>query len=470
MSKRNLKIMLLILTILLISCILILLLKKDLKLELKGQSNISININDEYKDAKVTACYGNVFKCKKISYLTKGHVNNNKIGEYKIIYQVNYKHKTKKVSRTIKVVDKEAPKLNIITKEFYVCPNGKLDNYSYEAIDNYDGNITDKVKTEIKYNKLLFTVIDSSKNIMQKSFSFEKADKTPPIINLKGQESLFITLNSQYLEEGYIAMDNCDEDLTDKVRIIGDVDTSKPGVYNLTYEVTDLAGNKTKANRKITVYEKNNIVNPSAKTVYLTFDDGPGEHTGRLLDILKKHNVKATFFVTNQYPQYEDMITRAYNEGHTIALHTYTHNYAFVYSSVENYFNDLQNIKDKVKRLTNGYEAQLVRFPGGSSNTVSRRYSPGIMTTLANELQERGFKYIDWNIVSGDAGETKSTEQIINNVTSNLKDNYSIVLQHDVKGYSVDAVEAIIEYAKANGYNFAPMDITSPDAHQHINN
>ena len=163
------------------------------------------------------------------------------------------------------------------------------------------------------------------------------------------------------------------------------------------------------------------------------------------------------------------MITRAANEGHSIAIHTYTHNYSYIYASVDNYFADLNNMQDKIKRLT-GKETRLVRFPGGSSNTVSRKYTPGIMTTLANELEVRGYKYFDWNVSSGDAGETTSTAQVIKNVTSNLRSSYSNVLQHDVKSFSVDAVESIIQYGLTNGYHFAPLDVTSPGAHQRINN
>src|SRR5699024_5238173 len=103
------------------------------------------------------------------------------------------------------------------------------------------------------------------------------------------------------------------------------------------------------------------------KAVYLTFDDGPSENTGRILDILKQYNIKATFFVTGNNQEHDDMIKRAFDEGHSIGLHTYTHDYASVYASEEAYFDDLKKISDLVESII-GQKSYLIRFPGGSSN------------------------------------------------------------------------------------------------------
>ncbi len=469
MDKKKLIIILSVLVFILLCCTSFLVFHKNLKFELNGKQNISVDVNDSFKDEKVLACYGNVFSCKKIKYQIIGKVDTKKLGTYKIKYKIKFKNKTKTITRTVKVVDKKMPTLTINTKDITVCPNGKLKNYDYKAQDNLDGDLTEKVKVKLEYDKVIFEVKDSSNNVAQKSFTYKKEDTNNPEISLNGSNKVYSLIGEAYNEQGVNVSDDCSDNLGSQVKISGSVNINAPGTYPITYEVVDEAGNSAKVTRNVVVYQKNVDVTPREKTIYLTFDDGPGAHTERLLDVLKKYNVKATFFVTNQYPVYENMITRAYNEGHAIGLHSYTHNYAFVYSSVDNYFNDLQNVSDKVKRLT-GYESKLVRFPGGGSNTVSRKYTPGIMSTLASELEVRGYKYFDWNIVSGDAGETKSTAQIIVNVTSNLKNGYSIVLQHDVKSYSVDAVEAIIQYGLTNGYNFAPLDITSPGAHQRINN
>ena len=205
----------------------------------------------------------------------------------------------------------------------------------------------------------------------------------------------------------------------------------------------------------------------SAGVIYLTFDDGPSEHTGRLLDTLKKYNAKATFFVTGRGD--DALIKREHDEGHTVGLHTWSHVYSEVYSSVDNYFADLYKIRDRVKNIT-GEDPKLIRFPGGSSNLVSAQYTKGIMSTLAREVENRGFRYFDWNVVSGDAGGTYTSDGVYNNVTSRLHEGANVVLQHDIKDFSVDAVERIIQYGTANGFTFEALKFDSPGMHHGINN
>ena len=208
---------------------------------------------------------------------------------------------------------------------------------------------------------------------------------------------------------------------------------------------------------------------PGEKIVYLTFDDGPGPYTNKLLDILKKYNVKATFFVTGAGD--DALLAREYNEGHAIGLHTYTHDYATVYTSVANFFADLYRVQDRVKNAT-GYTSMLMRFPGGSSNSISAYYDGGtrIMSRLVNEVSARGFTYFDWNISSGDAGGATSSDQVYRNVVDNLKPTFSVVLQHDIKDFSVDAVERNIKYGQQNGYTFKKLDEASFTAHHGVNN
>ena len=209
--------------------------------------------------------------------------------------------------------------------------------------------------------------------------------------------------------------------------------------------------------------------NPGDKVVYLTFDDGPGPYTQQLLDVLAKYNVKATFFVTNSNSKYQDMIYKEYAAGHAIGIHTYCHDYSKIYASKDAYFEDLEAMQAVIVAQT-GQSTNIIRFPGGSSNTVSN-ITPGLMTTLAQEVQNRGYQYFDWNVSSGDAGETTKTDQVVENVISGIKQhNVSIVLQHDIKEFSVDAVEQIIQWGLNNGYTFLPLNYNSPSAHHHINN
>lgn len=207
----------------------------------------------------------------------------------------------------------------------------------------------------------------------------------------------------------------------------------------------------------------------TAGTIYLTFDDGPGEHTGRLLDILKKYNIKATFFVTGRGDDAD--ILREYQEGHTVALHTFSHNYKYVYSSVENYFADLVQVAARVKNIT-GEEAKIIRFPGGASNTVSTKYDGGIriMSILTQEVLKRGYVYFDWNVSSNDAANATSADAVYTSTVTHLKEGPNVILQHDIKGYSVDAVERIIEYGMAHGYDFKALDPNSPAIRHEVNN
>ena len=208
------------------------------------------------------------------------------------------------------------------------------------------------------------------------------------------------------------------------------------------------------------------------KICYLTFDDGPSKNTPLILDILKNYNAKATFFVINTGDI--GYIQRIHDEGHTVGLHTYSHNYAQLYSSTDAYFNDLQQISDKVESII-GIKPTVMRFPGGSSNKVSAKYCKGIMTQLVTLVQEKGYSYFDWNISSGDADSTTpSYTYIRNNVLNNARNKNSIcVLMHDAaaKTTTVQALPEIIEGLTNMGYRFAAL---TPEAygyhHQNLNN
>ena len=209
-------------------------------------------------------------------------------------------------------------------------------------------------------------------------------------------------------------------------------------------------------------------IEESMGKIFLTFDDGPSDSTtGRLLDILKKYNVKATFFVTGRGS--DELIKREYNEGHSIGLHTYSHSYKTVYASEEAFFDDLGKVDQRVYNAI-GVHSKITRFPGGASNTVSK-FNKGIMTRLAKQLTEKGYKYWDWNVSSGDAGDTTNPDKIVENVTSNCtKDKRNIVLMHDIHEYTVNAIERIILWAKENNYQFYRIEENMAPVHHRIAN
>lgn len=210
----------------------------------------------------------------------------------------------------------------------------------------------------------------------------------------------------------------------------------------------------------------------SQKTIYLTFDDGPSPRTPEVLKILKDNGVKATFFVTARSKNSSHYMKDIVADGHTIALHTYSHDYAKIYASEEAYFADLQQISDLVYNET-GVRTNLIRFPGGSSNTVSRKYNSGIMTRLTQQVVDKGYVYFDWNVTSGDADKGgSSAQQIINNCRKVPNSNAVIVLMHDSveKRTTVEALPEVIAYYKAAGCKFATITESTPPAHQRVAN
>lgn len=287
-------------------------------------------------------------------------------------------------------------------------------------------------------------------------------DDTEPIITLEGDEEYVLFVGEEYEEPGFSAIDNVDGDITEQVVITGEPEPYRDFV--LTYTVTDSSGNTCEIERQVSVE-----VGKHQKVMYLTFDDGPSAHTERLLDVLDKYNVKATFFVTGNNLKYADMIGEAYRRGHTVALHTYSHEYS-IYKSAETYYADLQKIQDLVVEQT-GKEAKIVRFPGGTSNTTSKKHCKGIMTFLAEDLEKKGYLYCDWNVSSGDGGGAFDEETVLNNVMNFSKGiRKAIVLQHDSQSFSVDAVDDIIKYARSQGYILLPLTEDSEMLHQRVNN
>ena len=279
-------------------------------------------------------------------------------------------------------------------------------------------------------------------------------DKINPVIKLNGEESINIFINEKYKEPGYTAYDNIDGDITSKVTRINNI-KNEVGSYEIIYKVVDSSNNITVKRRIINVLENNYGI------IYLTFDDGPSNITSNILDVLKKYNIKATFFVINSNNL--DIIKRIIEEGHTVGMHSYSHIYKDIYASVDNYFNDLETLENKLKEIKN-IDYKIIRFPGGSSNTVSR-FNKGIMSTLVSEVEKRGYHYFDWNIDSCDASFARSSQEVYNNVIYNLsKERSNVVLMHDAyNNYkTLNALEDVIKTSITKGYTFSNITYYTP--------
>lgn len=433
---------------------------------LNGDENVTLKLNEEY----VEKGYKSAFLLDNNVKIT-GEVNTNKIGTYKINYKFKLLGISLKRVRTIKVIDDISPTLTLKgANEVTICPNGNYVDEGFTATDNYDGDLTEKVKTDEKADEILYTVSDTSGNKTTVHRHLVRKDTEKPIITLKGKKEFTLTVGSKFADEGYTVSDNCDQNL--KVTVQGQVDTSKVGNYTLTYKTTDTSGNVATVNRTVHVRDKI-IANNTSGIIYLTFDDGPSKSsTPKVLEILSRKKVKATFFVINHSSSLDYLIKQEHDAGHTVALHSYTHNYAKIYASQDAYFNDLYSIRDKVKRIT-GEEVNIIRFPGGTSNTVSRKYQKGIMSSLSKEVVNRGFTYFDWNVSSGDAGGAKNSTDVYNNVINGLKPNRAnVVLMHDFENNTktINALEDIIDYGLANGYIFDKIEVTTNPVRHRANN
>lgn len=202
------------------------------------------------------------------------------------------------------------------------------------------------------------------------------------------------------------------------------------------------------------------IIPSNEKTIYLTFDDGPGPYTKKLLGYLREYNVKATFFVTNQSPGYSYLLKNIVDDGHAIGVHSLTHEWS-IYSSEKSYMKDFNAMHDLIKTKT-GVDTKLFRFPGGTNNTVSRSYSRGIMTKLAKSMTDAGYVYFDWNVDCYDTSGYSSS-QIVQTTINQIKGRKtSVVLMHDIRNTTVEAVKRIIEFGLDNGYVFRVLDENSP--------
>ena len=459
----------------------------SLELTLQGPSEITLEYGSEFSDPGAAAqFYGTLLQeeAVDVTVTASGSVDPNHTGTYVLTYSAAYtadyrivsRELTASVTRTVHIVDTQAPTITLESIEgYFTFPNEAYSEEGFSAWDDYDGDITHLVSVTEENGTVTYTVSDSSGNSASALRTINYDDPVAPVITLIGGE-LDVQKGEPFVDPGYTASDNCDGDLTAAVTVAGEVNMDKAGVYKLTYTVADSYGNTHTLERVVTVFKDLKDVTitfpepalePTGKVIYLTFDDGPGKYTDRLLEILDKYNVKATFFVT--YNGNPDIITRIDRAGHTVALHTASHDYHAIYASEEAYLNDLFSIQSLVRSKT-GKTSTMVRFPGGSGNTVSN-FNPGIMTRLTQLLGEMGYTYFDWNVDSGDAVGAGSAKEIFYNVVHGIgKRQTSVVLQHDIYEASVEATELIIQWAIANGYTFKTLSENGPVIHNAVRN
>ena len=439
-----------------------------------GESEITLECGGEFEDPGAEGVLVNLADQTQqpIEVTVYRGVDTQKVGDYLICYRAEYENYVGTAYRRVQVLDTQAPVITLTEDpEYYTLPNESYVEQGFTATDSYDGDLTQQVRRIETKESVTYSVTDSSGNTTTVIRQIVYNDPIAPEITLQGEDFIVISAGDDYEEPGYTAADNCDGDLTEKVVCSGDLNTYKTGKYTLTYTVSDEYQNTTQVKRTVFVKDRGikkvNDLRNTDKVIYLTFDDGPGKHTDRLLDIMAKYNVKATFFVVNT--GYISTIERAAREEHAIGIHSATHDYDTIYASEDAYFSDLERMAGIIKDHTD-IDTKLLRFPGGSSNTISS-FNEGIMTRLTSLVEEKGYTYFDWNVTSGDTDGTRTANGIYKNVTTRIGDKEkAVVLMHDIKSYTVDAIEKIIVWGLDNGYTFQSLDENSPTCHHGVNN
>ena len=438
-----------------------------------GAPEITIGYRQSFRDPGCTATSnGKLFGEGKypLTVTVEGEVDSSRLGTYELTYRTNWMLRSYTAKRTVIVADLEAPVITLQTKPDYE-PSWftGYEEEGFEAWDQVDGDLTEQVEREDLGGQIEYRVKDAAGNAAV--VVREIPAVAPPELTLIGGEELSVEASVDFEDPGFTALSGSGEDLSEYVKVEGEVVPYLAGEYELVYTIENQAGETVSVTRTVTITPREvpATVQPDERTIYLTFDDGPGPYTDRLLSVLAAYNVKATFFITGQYPDYEDMIAKEFAAGHSVGIHSVLHDYYAIYASEQDFYDDFYATQAIIYRQTGEY-SRLCRFPGGSSNTVSR-FNPGIMSRLTVSVRNLGYQYFDWDVDSGDMGGTKTTAGVVENVIDGCTGRKStIVLQHDVKDYSVAAVEQIILWGLRNGYTFRALDLTSPPAHHPVNN
>ena len=203
---------------------------------------------------------------------------------------------------------------------------------------------------------------------------------------------------------------------------------------------------------------------PLPRYVCLTFDDGPSEHTGPILEILAQQQVPATFFVCAQEinEPYLPLVRKIVQQGHQVAMHSASHKYAQIYQSTDAFWQDIKTLRQALEPYVTLADLTWLRFPGGSTNTVSHRYGgSGIMQRLKTQTEEKGWHWIDWNVCGEDATAAHpDADAILRNIQGDAEGRDTcVVLLHDAKAatHTAQALPAVIDWFRAEGYAFCTV-------------
>ena len=212
------------------------------------------------------------------------------------------------------------------------------------------------------------------------------------------------------------------------------------------------------------VYSKEEDIS-NEKNIYLTFDDGPGgKVTEKVLDILKDEEVPASFFLIGEEINNQSaLVKRIYDEGHSIGLHSMTHNQKKLYSSDEFFLKEMKETQEVINEVT-GYSPYILRFPFGCNNTCYK-----LKESLVNSLHDNNYKIYDWNVDSSDGANPNASPSAIYKNSISDKSNITLLMHcSNLHKNTAKALPQIIKYYKEKGYVFKKIDETTPEVYHYI--
>ena len=425
----------------------------SLSVELDGEPEMMLEYGGHFQDPGAHLCVRGSLLWKDgmspedVSVDIQGKVDDEKTGKYILTYAADYRGMHAEAQRIVRVVDTVCPEIILAPDTGgTLLPGTPYQEAGYRAIDNYDGDITDRVVRSEEYGKIIYAVTDSSGNPGYAEREVPYYDPIPPEITLEGDADMAITTGTFYQEPGYSALDNVDGDLTQQVQVDGEVDWLTPGTYSVTYTVTDGYKNTTTVTRTVEVQAvpRPEVVWPEGKVIYLTFDDGPSEETARILAVLDQYDGHATFCVQGyKVESFASTVRRAIAQGNEIASHTWNHKKLTELSS-KNVRSQLERTNQAVASVADGYQVKVLRCPYGSVGKTVRNVCADLDMIIASwELDT-----LDWS--------TRSTNKTYRAIMKGAK-NGCIVVCHDLYGTTASAIEKAGPELVAKGYQLVTV-------------
>jgi len=462
--------------------------------KLVGERIIELSYGEKYIEQGAIATFlGNELDVK-----IQDNININEEGRYVVYYKTrNVFGIAKSIKRNVIVKDKELPKITL--KGDNTIELGLDEEYiepGYTAIDNVDGDITDKV--EISNNidiknygeyKVIYKVTDSNNLTIEKIRKVIVKDKKYPTITLKGNSIVDVLLGEEYIEEGFIAKDNIDGDITDKVEVSSNINYKKIGSYQITYTVKDSYDNITTIKRTVNVVKKlleykdeyDNIDNtsrgwwsinkfdyqrpsggasieelkeynayylgPDEKVIYLTYDEGSNDtYLPEIIDVLNKNNVKATFFLCRNYMlMNKDLVKKMVDNGHLIGNHTF-HHYKMPTladkKDFDKYVYEVRAVEETYKEITGKDMEKIYREPRGEWSYRSLQI-----------VKDLGYKTYFYSAYYYDYAADLSKADALDKMMKRYH-NGAIYLFHPKNKGNLEALDDFIKQMKELGYRF----------------